>query len=59
IGKLRVIEPTAAELAAHRKLQELLDQQSGGHCQWWVLEGRPAAAAAARAEPAAAETGGA
>jgi DNA polymerase-3 subunit epsilon len=57
IGKLRVIEPTAAELAAHMKLQELLDQQSGGHCQWWVLEGRPAAAAPVA--PATAETGGA
>lgn len=57
IGKLRVIEPTAAELAAHRKLQELLDQQSGGHCQWWVLEGRPATTAAGPTAPAAAETG--
>jgi hypothetical protein len=54
-----VIEPTAAEQAAHLKLQELLDQQSGGHCQWWVLEGRPAAAAAAPVAPATAETGGA
>jgi DNA polymerase-3 subunit epsilon len=36
---LRVIEPSAEELAEHDDLLALLDQSSGGSCQWLRLSG--------------------
>jgi len=36
---LRVIEPSAEELAQHDDLLALLDQSSGGSCQWRRLSG--------------------
>ncbi len=37
--KLRVIQPSAEELAAHQKRLETIDKKSGGRCVWKKMKG--------------------
>jgi DNA polymerase-3 subunit epsilon len=52
---LRVIEPTALELAAHAQLTALLHKASGGRCIWTRLEQAPPEAEERAAEALGAE----
>ena len=38
-SKLRVILPSAEELAAHQQRLETIDKKSGGKCVWKIIEG--------------------
>jgi DNA polymerase-3 subunit epsilon len=52
LPSLRVLEPSAAELAAHRAYLAEVDREAGGRCIWLALEYAPRPAASAP-EPAA------
>jgi DNA polymerase-3 subunit epsilon len=43
IGPIKVLEPSADEIAAHREYLAALDRESKGHCIWLALESALAA----------------
>jgi len=43
IGPIKVVDPSADELAAHREYLAALDRESKGHCIWLALESALAA----------------
>ena len=53
LARLRVLEPTAAELAAHRAYLAEVEREAGGRCIWLARERVPRPAATAGAARAA------